>query len=125
MVKIVIPLGIEGIAPQLVWSDDAGIVQGTLGDGVNPPIQLFGASVQRQAEFFEKWLGGLIDNRMGGIEPQGIDVELGDPEEGIVDKKTTDFIAVRPIEVEGGPPWGLVALGEIGAVIPEVVPFRA
>ena len=106
MVKIVIPLGIERIAPQFAWSDDAGIVQRTLGDGINPPIQALGTSVQRQAEFFEKRLGGVVDNGMDGIEPQCVDVELGDPEEGIVDEKAPDFIAVRPIKIEGRRPMG-------------------
>jgi hypothetical protein len=121
MVKIVIPLGIEAIAPELTWSDDAGIVQRTLGDDVNPPIQVLGARVQRQAEFLEKRLRGVVQDGVDGVESQGVDVELGDPEEGIVDEKTTHFIAVRAIEVERASPRGLVALGKVGAVVREIV----
>src|ERR671919_407171 len=122
MVKVVIPLGIEAIAPELTWWDEAGIIQRPLGDDVNPPIQVLGASVQRQAEFLEKRLCGVVQDGVDGVESQGVDVELGDPEEGIVDEKTTHFIAVRAIEVERAPPRGFVALGKVGTVIRQIVP---
>src|SRR5262245_41166661 len=89
MVKVIIPLGIERKASQLARPDDAGIVERTLGDGAYPPIQALGVSVQRQAKLFEKRPRGVIQDGMDGVEPQGVDVELGNPVEGIIDEKTT------------------------------------
>ena len=47
------------------------------------------------------------------------------PKEGVVDEEAPHLIAVRAVEVEGRPPGGVVALGEIRAVVGQVVAFRA
>ena len=125
MVEIVIPLGIEAEAPELTGTNDAAIVEGALGDAIDPPVELFGAPPERQAQLFEEGPGRVIENSMDGVKAQSVDLELADPEQGVIDEEAPNLIAMWAVEVERRTPRSLVALREIGTELCEIVTLRA
>ena len=66
-------------------------------------------------QLLEERLGRLVDDRMDGVDTQGINVEIAHPGEGILDEQAPHLITVWPIEIERLSPWGGVALGKVGA----------
>ena len=52
-------------------------------------------------------------------------MEVGDPMEGVFQKEAPHLLAVGTVKVEGFPPGGAAAVGEVGPEIPQVVAFRA
>ena len=66
----------------------------------------------------------LVDERVGRIEPQPVDVVLADPVHGVLDDETAHHLAARPIQVDGAPPGRLVPVGEVVRMdLREVGPF--
>jgi hypothetical protein len=52
-------------------------------------------------------------------------MEIGGPGEGVVDEVAANLVAPRAVEIDGFAPGRAVAIGEIGAELGKVVPFRA
>ena len=125
--KIVVPLGVQTVAAQLpetrskrVSLRSLSAIRWTCAVRARRP----GRARPRPA-LPETAAADESQNGVDGIEPQGIDVKFGNPVERVLDEEAAHLIAVRPVEVDGLPPGRAVAVGEIGAEIPEVVSFRA
>src|SRR5262245_7618550 len=76
------------------------------------------------AKLFEEIQRRLIENRMNSVEPERIDVIVGDPFQGIKNEKATDLIALRVIEIQARTPRRFVTIREIGPELRQVISFR-
>src|SRR5260370_3034734 len=65
--------------------------------------------------------GAEIKNPVNRIESKGVDVEFGQPIEGVLDEKSPDSIAVRTIEIQGCSPRGPVSVSEVRGKLLEIV----
>src|SRR5687768_7874084 len=92
MVEVVIPLGVEAESSELTRTNDAGIIEGALGDAIDPPVELLGARPERQAQFLKEGLSRVIEDGMDGVKAQRVDLELRDPEQGVVDEEASNLI---------------------------------
>src|SRR3990170_7535942 len=88
MMKVVIPLGIQAIAACLTGVDDPDVVQIALRDHIDFSAQHFRFSVHRFPEFLQEVSRAEIEYPVDGIDPDGIDMILRDPVEGIVYEKS-------------------------------------
>src|SRR5687768_12129533 len=61
---------------------------------------------------------------MDRVEPEPIAVIVAEPHERIVDEKGPNLSAASIVEVDGVPPRGAVAIGEVGTEAREVVAVR-
>src|SRR5947209_14045893 len=117
MVEAIVPLRIQSISPKGWSPEQARVVQITLGNQIDLPLQTLGLRVHDLCQFRQEGVGRTVHDSVYGVEPQGVDMARGDPVEGALNEKLPDLIAVRPVEVEGYPPRGLVALRKIRAKI--------
>ncbi len=122
MVEVVIPLGVQAVSPKFPRADNARIIEVALGDDVDLPIEPLRLLVYGRGQL-QKRMGGEIQDAVDCIDPQGIDMKLRHPVQGILDEKTPNRIAVGSIEVDGRTPRGFVAIGEIRTEIPQVITF--
>ena len=67
--------------------------------------------------------GARVEDRVDRVQPQAVDVELTHPVARVLDEVAPDAGAVRAVEVEGAPPWGLVAIREVRPELGKVVPL--
>ncbi len=67
--------------------------------------------------------GGLVDDAVGGVEPEAIDMIFTNPVKRVFDEEATHIVTPRTINVDGIPPGGVVAVGEVIAILREVVAF--
>src|SRR5437764_12235156 len=100
MVEAVVPLRIQAISPDGWSTQQARIVQVTLGSQIDLPLQPLGLRVHDVCQFRHKGVGRTVHDSVYGIEPQGVDMAGGDPIEGTLNEKLSYLIAVRPVEVE-------------------------
>src|SRR5262249_39924042 len=102
VMKVVVPDRVEPIAARLVWPHEASVLGLVFGD-------------QHRAATGGRGAGGLPDLRddvrrrriedlLGGVEPQPIEMKLFDPISGVGEKILTDGTAVGAIEVRRVPP---------------------
>ena len=125
MVKIIIPVSIQTIPPKVGRTHQAHIVEVALRHQIEFPVPALSSPAHRCGQFGHEWLRRQIHNGMEGVQAQGVNMIFRAPKEGVVDEEAPHLIAVRAVEVEGRPPGGVVALGEIRAVSRQVVAFRA
>ena len=83
MMKIVIPLSVQAISAQLRWPDNASIVERAFGDYVHSPVQRRTLLVHAFGKFFQKVQCRVVENGMNCIQPEGIEVILGNPFERV------------------------------------------
>src|SRR5262245_16980851 len=124
MVEAVVPLRIQSISPESWSAEQARVVQVTLGNQIDLPLQTLGLRVHDVCQFCQEGVGRTIHDGVYGVEPQGIDMARGDPVQGTLNEKLPDLITVWPVEVEAAPPRGLVALRKIRAKIVQIIAFR-
>src|SRR5712692_6372440 len=120
MVEAVVPLRIQSISPEGRSTEQARVVQITLGNQIDLPLQPLGLRVYDVCQFRQEGIGRTVHDSVHGVEPQGVDMARGDPVEGILNEKLPYLIAVWPVEVDGGPPRSLVALRKIRAKIVQI-----
>src|SRR5687767_2255130 len=56
----------------------------------------------------------FVVNTVSGIEPKPIEVELGDPVCRVTHEQFAHWPGMLAIIIDGGPPVGLVSIGEVG-----------
>jgi hypothetical protein len=103
--------------------EDPDVIQIAFGNEMEPASGAFGLAGCGSREFGEERSGRLIKDGVDGIEAEGIDMELGLPEEGVLQEKVADGITVGPVEVEGLSPGSAIAISEVGGEISEVIAF--
>src|SRR5207302_968412 len=52
-------------------------------------------------------------------------MKLRNPVERITDEVRPDFVAVRPVIVDGASPWSSVPVREVGAEVSQIISFRS
>ena len=119
--KVVAPLRIESEAELFGGCDDAGIVEIALGDRVDAAGRALRAFAHGRRQVLQERLGGMIDDRVHGIDAQAVDVKLIDPLQRVVNEEPAHVVAVRAVEIERQSPRRLVAVGEVRAVLAEIV----
>ena len=91
---------------------------------MDPAIKPLGLLVHRRPQFLQKMECRMVENPVNRIEAQGIDAEFRYPKERIVNKEPPDFVAVRPVKIDGCTPRSVVSVGKVGPKILEIISFR-
>ena len=125
MMEVVAPLGVVREAAAIARQKDTGVVEVALSDEMDVAVQVGGLVVDGVGEFGEEWGCGLVVDGVNGVEAEGVDVEFGNPAEGVFEEVAADFVAVCIVEVDGGAPRGSVFLSEVRAEGRQVIAFRA
>src|ERR1700756_2257910 len=125
MMEIVVPLGMQTVAVRLARQHKSRVIQVAFGDEVHLASGLLGEGLHLTPEQFEKWLGVAVYDSVDGIQAESINMELLEPIEGILHKKSDYFVAVRSVEVDGLPPRRAISVGEIWAEVRQVIALRA
>ena len=100
MMKVIVPLCVQAVSAQFGWPDDPRVVECALRDHIHPPIQRGALLMDTFGKLFEEVQCGVIENRVNRVEPQRIEVIIGNPLHRVRDEKVTDLIAVGIIEVQ-------------------------
>ncbi len=119
--KIVDPLGVQAQAAALAGCTDSGLLRLVSAIKKISAAEPVRAIVHRVGQFAQKRLSRHVEDRMHRVEPQGVDVKFIDPLQRVGDKIAAHFIAFVAVEIERRSPRSLVAVGEIGAEIAEVI----
>ena len=112
--EIVVPLGVQSITTELWRAHEPDVVQITLGNDIDPAIKPLGLLVHRRGQFLQKMEGGKVENPVNRIEAQGIQAKFRYPIKRIFNKEPPDFVAVRPVKIDGCTPGSVVAVGKVG-----------
>ena len=105
-----------------------GVVAVGLGHDDDAASEALGCGFEVGDDLLEDVHGRLVDERVHGVEAEGVDVEALEPHERVLDDEATHLVAVRAVEVDGRAPRGLADLvvdrhedRQVVAVRPEVV----
>ena len=125
MVEVVGPLCMEAISSELAGSDHADVIEVALGNEIEPspdfnrPVfHILGKRLQKRTR------AGVI-NAVNCIEAEAVHMKVREPVQCILDKVSPHLVAVRPVKVDGVPPWRFVLIGEVRAELPDVASLRA
>jgi len=83
MVKVIQPVGVQAEAPQLRGIDEPDVVQVAFGHQMDPPAEPVGLLVHSLGQVTKKRLGGVIQDGVQGVQPEGVYMALGDPVQSI------------------------------------------
>src|SRR3954452_3648426 len=115
MVKVVAPLRIHA-KPALTWlKQNARVVEIALGDDVHVPTGAVAYVISNLLDRGEHVQLTRVEDGMGGIEAQAIEVKVLQPGAGVIDNEFTHRRAPRPVKIKRPTPCRLVAIGEIRA----------
>ena len=124
MMEVVTPHRIEAEPAQCRRGNEPGIVQVAFGDEIAGALQHLRQGLHPFRQLQEKRSGRPVTDGMDGIQAEAVAVIVFKPMTRVFEEEIPDLIALRPVEIDGIPPRRPVAIGEIGAIIPEVVAFR-
>ncbi len=105
--------------------DHRRVVEVALGDQVERSAELIGQCRNGIGELDEQVPLPLVDERVDGVKAQGVDVEVTQPAQRVLDDERTDLFGPGGVEIDGWSPRGQVCLREVGAEPAEVVPARS
>jgi hypothetical protein len=111
VVEVVGPDGVAAPAAALVRAHHLGIVHAALGDHQRARVDGVDARVQRLDEVD----GARVEDRVDGVEPQPVEVEVADPALGALQHPLADAAAVGVVEVDRRAPERLVRAREVAA----------
>ena len=111
--------------PQSSGHHDSAVIAVALGDDLHLAMQFCGSLVAGFAQFLQERARGWVDDGVNRVQAQTIDVEVGDPLQGVLDEVAADLVGMLLLEIQGGAPGCFVPVGEIESEIGRVVPFRA
>ena len=97
-------------------SDSAINIRGTAGGRADVLAEL--------GQFLEQMHGLVVVQGMDGVEPQSVQVVVGEPLPDVVGDEGPHLIAAGSVEVDRHPPGRLVPVGEVRAVLRQVVAGR-
>ena len=66
-----------------------------------------------------------VEDLVDRVEPQRVDMVLGQPVQRIVDEEAPYPGALRTVEIDRGAPWCSITVGKVWAILAKVVSFRA
>lgn len=79
VMEVVAPLGIDAGAATLTRRDQQRVVEVTLGDQRQRPTQVCRQCADLGGEFFEQMSLGGVDQGIGSLQAQPVDVEVAQP----------------------------------------------
>ena len=121
VVEIVGPVCVQAQSTAGGRANQPRIVHVALGDQHEVAVQRAAQLLHRRREFFQHVQSVETEYRMHRIETQSVESIVAQPHQRVVDDEAAHLIALRPIEVERGTPAGAVPIGEIGAIMRQVV----
>jgi hypothetical protein len=124
VMEVVAPLGIQRVATRVTRTDDARIVQVALGDELDSSPRTLRVRLHMLLQLRQNVMGTEVEDPVDGVDTQDVDVHLTQPVESALNEEGAHLVGVGVVEVDGTPPWSVVAVREIGAETIEVVPFR-
>ena len=124
VVKVVAPLRVEAQAADVAGPDHARVVEIALGDQPGGPPLPRGLGVKRVGDLAQDRLRRFVVDSLDRVEAQPVDVVLAQPVQGVVDEEAPHLVAVGAVEVQRVAPRRVMAVGEVRAVVGEVVPLR-
>src|SRR5205085_9636667 len=71
-----------------------------------------------------EWSGREIADGVDRIEPQGVDVILGLPVQGVLEEELPDLVAVFAVKIDCCTPRRVIAGGEVVSEVREVISLR-
>ena len=74
MMEIVAPLCIQAISPEGWSTEQACVVQVTLGNHIDLPLQTLGLRVHNVCQFRQERVGRTVYDSVHGVEPQGVNM---------------------------------------------------
>ncbi len=125
VVEVVAPLGVEIETVLVHGLDHPAVVQIALGDDERVPPELARPFVERSDGFLQEVPRAHVEDRVNGVETQDVDVEIGQPMERVVAEVTSHLVRAGAIEVDRLAPGGRVPIGEVRAIVGEVVSLGA
>ena len=111
MMDIVVPL--RRIVKRLAvgaTGEPSGLVLLILQDKMHMAVARLGAHAFGQ--LIQHMLRAVVDDRMHGVEPQPVQMELLDPIERVLDDELAHRLRVLAVVIDGVAPGRLMALGE-------------
>src|SRR5690606_25840720 len=100
------------------------IVEVALRDQHQVPTQPRAERLDLESELLEKMNRRVIHDRMHGIDPQAVEVILGQPHERVVTEISAHLLAPIAVEVDGIPPRGAIAACEVRTETLQMIPDR-
>ena len=123
--KIIVPHGVESPAACFAGADDSSIVPVALWKYVNIPFELLRFFVNGGAKLFQEGPSRRIDDGVDRIEAKGINVEVGNPLQGIFDEIAANLVAHATVEIDGFAPRRPVQIREIRTEVRQVISLGA
>jgi hypothetical protein len=111
VVEVVGPDRVAAPAAALVRAHHLGVVHAALRDHQRARFE----RVHARAERLHEVHGAAVEDRVDGVEPQAVDVEVADPALGALQHPLADAAAVAVVVVHGLAPHRLVHAGEVRA----------
>ena len=124
IVEIVRPDGVHPVPAAASLSNQARIVVRALSNQVDVPPGFHCRGGNPVSEFLNERVRGVVQYSVYRVEPQGVDMALAQPPKRILDKVMPNAVASRAVEIYGGAPGSVVAIGKIGSKIAGVVALR-
>src|SRR5205085_11705759 len=124
VVEVVAPLRRHPEATGLDRGDRRRLVEVGLRDQRQRPSYGGRQGVDLAGELGEDVDGGVVLERVHGVQAQRVDVEVAQPRQGVVDDPSAYLGAAVVVEVDAGAPRGLVPGGEVRPEPRQVVPGR-
>ncbi len=118
VVQIVGPLRLQAVSAAFARRDQLRVVEVGLGDQAERAADPGGERVHLDGQLLEHVHRATVRQRVHGVEPEPVDVEVPQPLQGVVDHVPADLVGVRPVQVQAGTP--VVATGEVRAELVEV-----
>ena len=101
--EIVVPLRVQGIAAGGAGIDDANIFKTALGDDPGLPLQTPGLILEFFRQLIEDMMSAEVVDAVDRVQAKGIDVQLGQPVERVVDEVAAHRFAVGVVMVIASP----------------------
>ncbi len=125
VVEVVAPLGVEAEPADLAGQHHQGVVEVGLRDQRERAAQVGGERGHLDAELLEQVDVGLVGERVHGVEPESVDVEVAQPGQRAVEDVAAHLGRPLAVEVDQRSP-GVLTLGlEVGTEQRQVVARRA
>ena len=99
--EVVGPDGVDAAPAALAWPDQLDMF--SLSSAIRTISARRRRSRTRAESSARMWRRAVVDDRVGRVEPESVDVVLADPVAGVVDDELAHHAAVRTVELIASP----------------------
>ena len=124
MMKVVTPLCIKSPAAVAEVGDDLLVIQVTLGNHQDRPVESVRLGVHIFPQFLQDVGVTIVEYAVHRVQAEPVNVVFRYPIQRIVNKIAADLAAVVTVKVDSLPPRCRIAVGEIRPIFAKIVPFR-